>query len=122
MEITRETNTVTLKWNAEAAKSYEVQSAAFVAGPWRSRASVDAVTTLANWADTESASLTQQFYRVAMITNSSGALSREGLFAGDFIPSNTKLLGEQSGELRATAIRSSRRCAPNSSRRALSRS
>ena len=104
MEITRNTNAVTLKWNAEASKSYQVQSAGFVAGPWRSRASVDAVTTLANWADTESASLTQQFYRVALITNSSSALSREGLFAGDFIPSNTTLLGEQSGEIGANAV------------------
>src|SRR5690349_14520931 len=71
-EITRDTNSVTIKWNAEAAKIYEIQSAVFVAGPWRPRASVEAVTTLANWTDIEAASLTQQFYRVAMVTNSSG--------------------------------------------------
>jgi len=103
-EITRDTNTVTIKWNAEAAKSYEVQSAAFVAGPWRSRASVNTATTLADWADTEPASLSQQFYRVALVTNSSGGLERDGLFAGDFIPSNTTLLGEQSGDIGANAV------------------
>jgi hypothetical protein len=102
--IIRDTNTITITWNSETATTYEVQSAASVAGPWRPRASVDAVTTLVNWVDTEVASSPQQFYRVAAISNPTGAPSREGLFAGDFLPNYAALLGEQSGEIGANAV------------------
>jgi hypothetical protein len=103
-EIAHETNSVAIKWNAEAGKSYEVQSAPGVSGPWRSRATVEAASSLAQWVDTELASVPQQFYRVALVPNSSDGLAREGLFAGDFVSRNASLFGEQSGEIAANAV------------------
>lgn len=102
-EIRKETNGISIKWEAETGRNYQIETAASVLGPWQARASLTAASTLLTWVDVEATSLPQQFYRVAVVPNASGDLSREGLFAGDFIPKNATLSGEQSGEIAANA-------------------
>ena len=103
-QITRSAEHVSIKWEAALGQSYRVESAATVGGPWEARATTNAVAGEAGWVDLEASGKNQRFYRIVMISGASGASVREGLLAGDLVPNNVALVGEQSSEVGVSAV------------------
>jgi hypothetical protein len=95
-QISKLTNGVIITLSAEIGKTYQVESAASILGPWQAQASLNVSSNVVSWADTEIASQNQRFYRVA---NSGGMPVRGALLAGDAVAREVGALGSQSSDI-----------------------
>ncbi|MBI3416783.1 MAG: hypothetical protein HY043_15950 [Verrucomicrobia bacterium] len=102
--ITKETNGVAIQWNSDAGKSYRIESAAAVNGPWLFRTNFNANSTSVQWVDTDIVSVGQRFYRVGLGADTGTAAERAAVSAGDFLPKAVAVFGEQSANIAANAV------------------
>ncbi len=99
-QIKIQTNGAAVTWSTEAGRSYQVESAAAVVGPWQTRAVLQANSNTLQWVDTEAIAQPQRFYRIASVTQAS---LRGPLLAGDAVPRDVGTVGLQSSDTGAKA-------------------
>ena len=100
-QISQKTNGIAIQWSAEAGRSYQVETADSLLGPWQRRASVNAASNLLSWLDTETGSARQRFYRLST-TNETGL--RGALLAGDAVPRTVGSLSFDINSVAADAV------------------
>jgi len=77
LRVSRGLNQVNLLWEAERGRSYHIESASSMPGPWQKRTEVKAETSPAEWQDKETGSAHQCFYRLTLLSTKLIASDRE---------------------------------------------
>lgn len=101
-EIASRADGIAITWTTDPGKTYRIESAPAVTGPWQNRVELNAAASSLSWSDQETGVGGARFYRVTSVVPLTA--SDESFVAADAAPLVASAFGIESANLSAQAV------------------